>query len=118
MILTCKSPYTVIAKVRGIGVAVITRICGGWVFLFHSLARCATPKRCCSSMIHSPRLANCTVSSINACVPMRILISPERSCSWIGWRCLAVVEPVRRATLGDEVMRQWGEKVRMLPEST
>src|SRR5256886_3640729 len=43
------------AKVRGIGVAVITSTCGGIAAFAHNLARWATPKRCCSSTIARPR---------------------------------------------------------------
>ena len=49
--LTSRSPYTVIAAVRGIGVAVITRTSGtASPALSRRAARCSTPKRCCSSI--------------------------------------------------------------------
>ena len=44
------------ASVRGIGVAVITRIWGGCSFLVQSRARCSTPKRCCSSITTKPEV--------------------------------------------------------------
>jgi hypothetical protein len=60
--LTSRSPYTVMAAVRGMGVAVITSTSGtAWPpssALARSAARCSTPKRCCSSMTTTPRLAN------------------------------------------------------------
>ncbi len=48
-----RSPYTVSASVRGIGVAVITRT-SGHSPLPRSVARCTTPNRCCSSMTTRP----------------------------------------------------------------
>ena len=49
--LTSRSPYTVIAAVRGIGVAVITSTSGtAPPALSRRAARCSTPKRCCSSI--------------------------------------------------------------------
>ena len=86
------------ASVRGIGVAVITRIWGGWSFLVQSRARCSTPKRCCSSMTTKPRFENCTRSSIRACVPMRMSTSPEAMPSREALRSLAFEAPVRMAT--------------------
>ena len=54
-----RSPNTVIATVRGIGVAVMTSTCGGWLALARaSASRCSTPNRCCSSTTTSPRSAN------------------------------------------------------------
>ena len=49
-----RSPYTVSASVRGIGVAVITSTCGVPPFS-RSAARCSTPKRCCSSTTDEPQ---------------------------------------------------------------
>ena len=49
---TSKSPKAVIASVRGMGVAVITRQCG--VVCFRNCARCSTPNLCCSSIITRP----------------------------------------------------------------
>ena len=71
-----RSPKTVIATVRGIGVAVITSTCGGAPALAFSAARCSTPKRCCSSTTTSPRSANCTCSSSRAWVPITMPASP------------------------------------------
>jgi hypothetical protein len=52
-------------------------------------ARCATPKRCCSSITTRPRFLNTTRSSSNACVPTRCGYRPFnavskllRSASW------------------------------------
>ena len=86
------------ASVRGIGVAVITRMCGGCSFFVQSRARCSTPKRCCSSITTNPRLANCTRSSIRACVPIRMCTSPEAIPSSASRRSLAFEAPVRMAT--------------------
>src|SRR5699024_11836791 len=49
---TSRSPNTVIAMVRGIGVAVITSTCGNVPSgaFRRKESRCSTPKRCCSSM--------------------------------------------------------------------
>ena len=57
--LTSRSPYIVIASVRGIGVAVITRTSGVTPFCT-SPSRCSTPKRCCSSMMARPSFLNST----------------------------------------------------------
>ena len=57
--LTSRSPYTVIAAVRGIGVAVITSRSGTPPDdLSRNAARCSTPNRCCSSTTTAPRLWN------------------------------------------------------------
>ncbi len=53
--LTSISPYCASVSVRGIGVAVMTRRCGGRSAFACSIIRCATPKRCCSSTTTSPR---------------------------------------------------------------
>ena len=58
-----RSPYTVMATVRGIGVAVITSTCGGVAALLRNASRCSTPNRCCSSTTTSPRSKNWTVFS-------------------------------------------------------
>ena len=95
---TSKSPYKVMARVRGIGVAVITKIWGGMpLFFFHSLARWATPNRCCSSIITKPSLSKLTTSSIRAWVPINSCNSPDSSCSWMILRWLFLVEPVSKA---------------------
>ena len=97
--LTSRSPYIVIARVRGIGVAVITSTWGGFWLLLHSLALCATPKRCCSSTTTSPSLLNCTVSSITACVPTRMSTLPLASPSSTVLRRLPFTMPVSSSTL-------------------
>ena len=75
------SPNTVMATVRGIGVAVITRTCGGCFPLPRNASRCSTPKRCCSSTTTSPRSKNWTCSWIRACVPMTMPASPDAASS-------------------------------------
>ena len=86
------------ASVRGMGVAVITSTWGGVALFCHSLARCATPKRCCSSMTTSPRRANCTLSSITACVPTRMWTSPAASRPSTSARRLPLTVPVSSST--------------------
>ena len=71
-----KSPYILIASVLGIGVAVMTKICGGYLFLYHNFALWATPNLCCSSIITIPRFLNKTLSSIKLCVPTIMFMSP------------------------------------------
>ena len=96
---TSRSPYRVMARVRGMGVAVITSTCGATppAPLDQSFARWSTPKRCCSSTIASPRALNTTVSSMRACVPTMRPMLPSWSPAWISRRAATPVEPVRRA---------------------
>ena len=63
---TSRSPKTVTAKVRGIGVAVMVKTCGGNLPLRRNASRCSTPKRCCSSTTIRPRSKNDTASAIRA----------------------------------------------------
>ena len=86
------------AKVRGIGVAVITKICGGHSFFFHKAARWATPNLCCSSITTKPKFLNTTVGSIRACVPINISILPCSNSSKIRFLSLALVVPVSIST--------------------
>ena len=51
---TSKSPKTVIATVRGIGVAVMTNKCAGVCALFLRASLCSTPNLCCSSTTITP----------------------------------------------------------------
>ena len=64
-----RSPKTVIATVRGIGVAVMTRTCGGSFPLPRNASRCSTPNRCCSSTTTRARSRKSTCSSRRAWVP-------------------------------------------------
>ena len=93
-----RSPNTVIATVRGIGVAVITRTCGGLPSgcLVRSACRCSTPNRCCSSTTISPRLAKNTPSDSSAWVPTTIPACPDAMVSSACLRALAGSEPVSR----------------------
>ena len=68
------------------------------VFFLYILALCATPKRCCSSITEIPKLLNTTVSSISACVPIRISISPNLSLSNIAARFFPLTDPVNNST--------------------
>lgn len=94
-----RSPKTVMATVRGIGVAVITSRCGGCLPLLRRASRCSTPKRCCSSTTTSPRSWNCTLSSIRAWVPTTIPASPVTRASSAWRRAAAPMEPVSNTTL-------------------
>ena len=62
------------------GVAVMTSTCGDSP-LRKSRARCATPKRCCSSTTTRPSRRNFTGFSIRACVPTSRSSSPEARAS-------------------------------------
>ncbi len=75
------SPKTVIATVRGIGVAVMTSTWGGRMPFSRSASRCSTPKRCCSSTTTSARSANWTCFWIRAWVPTTMPASPEAASS-------------------------------------
>ena len=107
MVLTSRSANSVIARVRGIGVALIMSMCGSSAspsgLLSASLPRrarrWATPKRCCSSMIARPSRAKRTCSSITACVPTTSAASPEATCSSIAARALPLRLPVSQATV-------------------
>ena len=59
IVVVSRSPYAVSESVRGIGVAVMCRTWGAASPgpLASSAARCATPKRCCSSTTQTARLA-------------------------------------------------------------
>ncbi len=93
-----RSPKTVIATVRGIGVAVITSRCGGCSPLARSASRCSTPNRCCSSTTTRPRSWNWTLSSISAWVPMAIPASPQAMSSSAWRRAGTPIEPVSSTT--------------------
>ena len=71
----------VMAMVRGMGVAVMKSTCGGGASgaFFTSCARCRTPKRCCSSMMTSPRLEKSSSALFSAVVPMTMSTSPASS---------------------------------------
>ena len=73
-----KSPYKISASVLGIGVAVITNTSG--LLPFSAIfVLCFTPNLCCSSVTTNPKFLNITLSSIIACVPINISISPFSS---------------------------------------
>ena len=93
-----RSPNTVIATVRGIGVAVITSTCGGLPSgcLVRRACRCSTPNRCCSSTTISPRLAKKTPSDSSAWVPTTIPACPEAIVSSASLRAFAGSDPVSR----------------------
>ena len=120
-----RSPNTVIATVRGIGVAVMTRTCGLTSERSTSAERCSTPNRCCSSTTSSPRSANSTCSWISAWVPTTMPASPDAASSSASLRALAPSEPVsswtRVASVGSaehaalrEVAQQSGDGAMVL----
>ena len=98
---TSRSPNTVIATVRGIGVAVITNTCGCVPSGARRAraARCSTPKRCCSSMTTNPKRANCTDSSNRACVPTITPAAPDSIASRASRRWAERAEPVNSTTV-------------------
>ena len=80
---------------RGIGVAVITRISTASP-LAESARRCCTPKRCCSSTTARPRSRKATLSWISAWVPTAMSMAPEA-------RALQRTSPLgRRVAPGDQ----------------
>ena len=75
---TSRSAYAVIARVRGIGVAVMTSWCGRSPPrspLSRSASRWPTPNRCCSSTMTSPRSAKATCDWNSAWVPTATAVS-------------------------------------------
>src|SRR5439155_1136629 len=74
--VTSRSPYSVSASERGIGVAVRSKTSGASPFSTRA-ARCSTPKRCCSSTTVRPRRWNLTDSWIRACVPTTRRAAPR-----------------------------------------
>ena len=66
-----RSPNTVSASERGIGVADMASRCGLSAFCV-SARRWPTPKRCCSSITASPSRGSSTDSENSACVPTTI----------------------------------------------
>ena len=74
---TSRSAYSTWPRVRGIGVAVISRTCGAPPpALASSAPRCSTPNRCCSSTTASARSANATASWSSAWVPTTTCACP------------------------------------------
>ena len=92
---TSRSPNTVIATVRGIGVAVRTSTCGAVPFA-RSVSRCSTPNRCCSSMTTSPRSAKVVDALSSACVPTTMRACPDAARRAAFRRSAAGSCPVRR----------------------
>jgi len=88
---TSKSPKTVIATVRGIGVAVITNWWAVASPRLRSTSRCSTPNRCCSSTTTRPRSWNWTCSLRRAWVPTTIPASPDaaRASAAVRWRAVS-----------------------------
>ena len=76
---TSRSPNTVMATVRGMGVAVMTRRCGRAPSVPRRPSRCSTPKRCCSSTTTRPKSWKRTSSESRAWVPITIWAAPAAS---------------------------------------
>ena len=95
---TSRSPNTVIATDRGIGVAVSTSTCGRACARSVRTARCSTPKRCCSSTTTRPRSTNWRWSASRAWVPTMIPASPEAILNSADFFTAAGIEPVRQTT--------------------
>ena len=93
---TSKSPNTVIATVRGIGVALIAKKCGECSPEAARAMRCSTPKRCCSSTIATPRLFNRSPFVTKAWVPTTKSGSPASSRVLSSAFSFAGVEPVNK----------------------
>ena len=94
---TSRSPNSVSASVRGIGVAVMMSTCGASPVCL-SANRWFTPKRCCSSMIASESFLKLTLSWISACVPTTRSISPCETRFITSSRCAFGMLPVTRPT--------------------
>ena len=96
-VVRSRSPKITMAAVRGIGVAVITSRSGSpSVPLARSVARCSTPKRCCSSITTAPSDPNATSSVSSAWVPTTMPTSPEASPSSTAVRALPLTRLVRQ----------------------
>ena len=117
-----KSPNQVIAAERGIGVAVITKRCGvieepsaretsecessaretsageSSLILRISTSRCATPKRCCSSIITSAKLVGLKVAEKAACVATISAGSPLATFASARRRSASFMPPVTKIT--------------------
>ena len=87
---TSKSPKTVIATVRGIGVAVMTNKCAGVCALFLRASLCSTPNLCCSSTTINPRSLKTIDSPSNACVPITIPAAPLAANASASFRAAAL----------------------------
>ena len=87
------------AAVRGMGVAVMTSRSGSpSVPLARSVARCSTPKRCCSSITTAPSEPNATSSVNRACVPTTMPTAPEARPSSTAVRALPLTRLVSSST--------------------
>jgi len=93
---TSRSPKTVIATVRGMGVAVMTSECAS--SRVRSTSRCSTPNRCCSSTTTRPRSSNRTCSDRSAWVPTTMPASPAAIAARARVRCRAGRAAVRIST--------------------
>ena len=96
MMETSRSPYISSASVRGMGVADMTSRWGARPF-WDSLERWPTPKRCCSSVMTSPRSLNSVVSESRAWVPTARSTSPAAKASRTAFFSRSFMEPVSSA---------------------
>ena len=98
-VVRSRSPKITMAAVRGMGVAVMTSRSGSpSVPLARNVARCSTPKRCCSSITTAPSEPNATSSVNRACVPTTTPTAPEASPSSTAARALPLTRLVRSST--------------------
>ena len=86
-------PNSASASERGIGVAV-SESASTASPLASSLARCSTPKRCCSSMMARLQRTGATSSSSSACVPISTASAPDAHAASSSSRSATGVEPV------------------------
>ena len=94
-----RSPKMTMAAVRGMGVAVMTRRSGSPSSpLARSVARCSTPKRCCSSMTTMPSDLNATSSVRRAWVPTTMATAPLARSSSMVARALPLTRLVSSST--------------------
>ena len=111
--LRSMSPYCARARLRGIGVAVITRMSGARPFPPNSM-RWRTPNRCCSSITASRRSWKVTSDWNSAWVPTRIAISPEASASSFAARAWPLSRPVSSASRSPAASASGGEAFEVL----
>ena len=88
------TPLTQMARPH---VAVITTV-SAFTPLCANFNRCITPKRCCSSIMASPRFLNSTFSSSSACVPTATCTRPSASSFFNCDFSRPVFDPVSKAT--------------------
>ena len=91
-----RSPNIKRPSVRGMGVALITSVCG-WSALPDKSPRWRTPKRCCSSVTTKPSFRNSTLAESTACVPTTRSASPAAIAASAALRAAPFTLPVKSA---------------------